>query len=220
MHRLRLIVIFLLSSIKMFSQFSGTVKEGDLLSTDLSINLFENKKYLIGLEYYSDGDIESYMFSMGNYFYVKDTLILSDVYYKYNLTFLRKKNELFPIKVFPWMKKTKYTSYAGSEFKDDYNIYSDDIFSYYKPLVYKNSHKKHRLLYRKYELGEYSLELIRENNYICKIDNFVVSEGKFSYNGNCITFYNKYPVFSFKGIVDEYSICLAFMPFKNMCFSR
>jgi hypothetical protein len=190
------------------------------MGTDLSINLFKSNKYLIEIHSYYDLSNKFYLFSMGNYLYIRDTLILNDIYYKYSLILLKKKNELFPVKVFPWMKNTKFISYSRSNFKNEYNIHSDNLFNYYKPLICKNSYKKHKLFYRKYELGDFSLELIRENIYLCKIDNVVISEGKFSFDGNYINFQNNYPQFTFKGYVDENSVCISFMPFNNACFPK
>jgi len=199
----------------MLCQFQGTVVEGKLQSMDVSVNMFQNGKYLIVLQSFSDGNINEYGLSVGYFKYHKDTVIFTDVFYRYSLIFLRNENELQPIKTFPWMSG-RLISY-GNEF-DETNInISNNPTNYYKPLVYKDNNQRYKLYYREYENNDYSVVLKKGNHYICKIDDLIVSEGKFIYNGKYVKFYDNYLNFSFIGTVGYNNLCVGFFPLENSC---
>lgn len=101
-----------------FGQFVSTVMNGKFVEMEISVNLLKNNQYLVILQYFYDGNICEYGLSAGDYYYHKDTLILKDAYYNYALKFLRKNDELFPVKSFPWMQN-KLTMY-GAECKETY----------------------------------------------------------------------------------------------------
>ena len=198
-----------------FSQFTCTVKEGKLKSIDISLSLFKNKMYLIVLQYVIDGSIYEYGLSAGNYSYKKDTLLCKDFFHNYTLKFVKNKDELFPIESFPYLT-SKLISY-GQEYDENYKIISNNLVDYFNPLNKNNNHQYHKLYYRKYEFKELSVELKKGNYYVCKIDELILSEGKFVYNGKYIKFHDKYMNFSFIGIVTQRGICVGYFPFNNSC---
>jgi hypothetical protein len=122
------------------------------------------------------------------------------------------------METYPWMMNVKLTSYDRADFRPSYKNYANRLQNYYTPLMCRHDSKRYRLYYREYKVGDYALVLKHGNTYTCSIDNFVVSEGKFVYNGNCIKFQNNQPDFSFTGTVDYYNICLGFIPFRDICF--
>ena len=198
-----------------FGQFVSTVMKGKFVEMEISVNLLKNNQYLVILQYFYNFNICEYGLSAGDYYYHKDTLILKDAYYNYALKFLRKNDELFPVKSFPWMQN-KLTMY-GAECKETYkNI--PNIINYYKPLLNYDNNEYHKLFYGKYEYDERSIILKKENYYICKIDDLIISEGKFVYNGKFIRFYDKDLNFSFIGNVKKDDVCVGFFPFENSCF--
>jgi hypothetical protein len=215
--KLFLSVLFLSSITYIYGQFGGVVLHGKLTSIDISVNLFKNRKFFIELLRFSDGDVFSHPLSIGNYYYNKDTLILRDTYYKYTLKFIRNKNTLTPVKTYSWLHGLKLTSYID-DYSTEYKDYAESITNYYSLPHYQRTQRKYRLYYREYATAFYSLVLLPGNLYKCKIDNLVISEGRFVYNGNFIQFFDNHLGFSFKSSVNEYEICMGFMPFKDVCF--
>ena len=84
-----------------FGQFVSTVMKEKFVEMEMSVNLLKSRQYFIALKFIGDGDSDyEYGLSAGDYYYHKDTLILKDAYYNYTLKFLRKNDELFPIRSF------------------------------------------------------------------------------------------------------------------------
>jgi len=214
-----LILFFLiLFSNNIFCQFRNVVSRNERQHTVVSISLFKNGKYLIMINSGTDDVRMLSDLSMGNYVYNKDTVTCTDAYYNYSLKFLRQKDELIPIKSFPYMMGHTFDSYGISDFYEEYETASNFFISYYKPLVCEENQQTHKLRYGKYG-GDLSLILKKDNYYACKIDDLIISEGTFVDNENCITFYDKHLDFSFYGTVGHNSVCVGFLPFQNDCLT-
>lgn len=198
------------------AQFEASITRCGLIGgIDVSVNLLKSRQYFIALEFIGDGDSDyEYGLSAGNYIYHQDTLILTDTYYNYSLKFLRKDDELFPVRSFPWMKSklTMNDTECGETYKNTSNI-----INHYKPLLFHENNEYYKLFYGKYEYNDRSIILKKGNYYICRIYDLIVSEGEFTYNGRYIRFNDKYLGFSFIGTVRQNNVCIGFFPFENSC---
>ena len=182
---------------------------------NFNINLFENKKYNIELSFSDkDGDVTEILLSLGTYIYVKDTLILKDIYHNYNCKFIRKNNRLKAIACFPWMVNLEFNK-RSSEYNKDNMEFVDSPFKYFvkRPSIKLKEHYK--LFYSEYRNSGFSVAFMKPNHYTCRFGKLVLSEGKFILNKNEFRFFDNNLHFTFCGIINDNSINVYFLPIEN-----
>lgn len=208
------ILLFVLAPNYLLGQFSCSIPEK---SIDCNIDFYKNNKYIIALSLFdNDGDINEYALSVGTYKYIKDTIILTDFYYEYTLKFLHNDKQLIPIKAYPWMLNQKFEK-SSSYINSEYSQIAESPLKYYCPLIIKQKNEYHRLYYREYIQDEFSLLLMKNNYYVCKLGDLILSEGKFVYEKRYVKFRDKNLKYNFMGFVSEDGICVSFLPLNNAC---